>query len=448
MTRLRSKKAIVTAVVVALALTLSLGACDGGGGRSSNGGSNGGGNAGEPVPLSSGGAAPESVDEIILGYVTSFTGPLSGFTVATKWVDEMCLGVINNEWGGIEVDGSKKKIRVIYEDTESNVEAAKDIAKATVLEKKVDILVGAWTIGNTVPVSEIGEQYGVPTYILNSPAESWIAGGGPYYWAMGTLYYTEDLLTNAIGAFKKLDSNQKVGFVFDGEADNVEISTMLKPMLEEEGFTVYDPGRFAADTEDYADIIRKLQAENCDLIIANMTGSQFTAAWKQFNDNDYIPKAFNIGKAVRFQSDVEALGPGLGNGLISEAFWDRSFPFTSPLIGLSCEELAQKWEDGQGSQFPATLGYDVSLWEVLSDALKRAGTTEPEALRRAILETDVDSIYGHLKFDENQVAKAPCVAAQWHKGEKWPYEKTIVSAVTMPSIPSEQPFIMPNATQE
>ena len=105
------------------------------------------------------------------------------------------------------------------------------------------------------------------------------------------------------------------------------------------------------------------------------------------------------------------------------------------------------WEDEEGTQYPATIGYDISLWEVLNDSLVRAGTTDPELLRAAILATDIDSIFGHLSFDANQVAKVPCFTAQWHSSDKWWYEKTIVSTVTMPAIASEQPFVLPNTTR-
>jgi len=219
-------------------------------------------------------------------------------------------------------------------------------------------------------------------------------------------------------------------------------------MLEAAGYTVFDPGRFPKATTDYTDIIRKLQAANCDIVTANMIGPDFQVLWKQFHELNYIPKAFNIGKAVHFQADADALGDGLANGLMSEVLWDRSFPYTSPLLNESCDQLAQEWEDSQGTQFPATLGYDVSLWEVLYDSLTRTASLDPSDIRDAILATDIDSIYGHLKFDENQVAKVPCVTVQWHTGDKWSYEKTIVSTVTTPSIPSQQPFIIPDTTQK
>jgi len=445
---MKTKKIFVVAIAALLILALSLGACGGGEGDTGTASGGGGTASGGGASSDSGSFTPNNADEIVVGYVTAFTGPLSVFTVATHWIDDLCLNIINNDQGGIMVDGKQKKIRIIYGDSESDPTIASEVAQKLVLDDGIDILVGAWTPANSGPVSAVGERYGIPTYISNSPAESWIESGGPYYWAMGTLFYMEELQIDSIGALKKLDTNKKVGFVFDSEVDGVVISAMLKPMLEAEGFSVYDPGRFPKATSDYTDLIKKIQAEDCDIVLANMIGPDFQVIWKQFYENNYIPKAFNIGKAVHFQADADALGEGLGHGLLSEVLWDRTFPFTSPLLGVSCDEIAQQWEDENGSQFPATLGYDISLWEVLYDGLSRAGSLDPETVREAILATDMDSIYGHLTFDENQVAKVPCVTVQWHKGDKWSYEKTIVSTVTMPSIPSEQPFIMPNTTQK
>jgi len=441
--KLKGKLVAVIVLSLVMILSLSLGACSGGGGNSGTTT-----DQGTTTPPPSGDTTTAASDEIVIGYVAPFTGPLSVFTVATKWVDDKCLDIINNQNGGINIGGKNYKISVIYGDTQSDPTTATQVATKMVTDSKVNILVGAWTPDDTAPVSAVGERYQIPTYISNSPAESWINSGGPYTWAMGTMFYMKDLETDSIGALNKLDTNKKVGFVFDSEVDGETIAPMLQPMLEAAGYTVYDPGRFPKATTDYTDIINKLQANDCDIVTANMVGPDFQVLWKQFHELNYIPKAFNIGKAVHFQADADALGDGLANGLMSEVLWDRSFPYTSPLLNESCDQVAQEWEDSQGTQFPATLGYDISLWEVLSDALSRTASLDPSDIRDAILATNIDSIYGHLSFDENQVAKVPCVTVQWHTGQKWSYEKTIVSTVTMPDIPSQQPFIIPDTTQK
>lgn len=421
-----SKKIVVLALAMVMILSISLAGC---GGEDSGSSSNGGGEA----------------TSIKIGYVAPFTGPLSVFTVATKWAEEKCLAVINDEQGGIEIDGKKIPIEIIYGDSESDPTKASEVSQKLVLEDKVDILVGAWTPDTTMSVAATGEKNKIPTYISNSPADSWLSGG-PYHWSMGAMFYLEGFLSDAVNAFDKLDTNKTVGFIYDNEVDGVTMAPLIQEMFEAKGFTVVDPGRFPKGTNDYTSLINELRNGGCEVVIANMIGPDFQVLWKQMNSQGYIPKGFNIGKAVHFQADVDALGEGMANGIMSEVLWHRDFPFSSPVLGLTCEELASLWEEEQGTQYPATIGYDVTLFEILSDALTRAGTLDKETVREAILATDMDTSYGHLTFDDNQVAEVPCVTVQWLEGETWSYEKSIVASDSFPIIPAVDPVIIPNTT--
>lgn len=242
----------------------------------------------------------------------------------------------------------------------------------------------------------------------------------------------------------KLDTNKKVGYIFDSEVDGVTMSAKMNELLPGRGYEIVDPGRFPSTTTDYTNIITQLKNAGCDIIVANQTTPAFTTCWQQFFQLGYTPKVMTIGKAEHFDTDVAALGEGYGEGLMSEVLWDRSFPFTSPLLNLSCEEICAKWESEKGTQFPATIGYDVSGFEVLQDALSRCPDLEPATIRDAILATDIDSIYGHLSFDENNVAAVPCVTCQWVKGETWEYEKTIVGAGSFDVITTVDPIYIPD----
>ncbi|MCL2492936.1 MAG: ABC transporter substrate-binding protein [Clostridiales bacterium] len=438
------KRIIIAALAIIVVAGMAAGCGNSGGTTAAPGGSP----AGSAPAAGGGAAAAPSGDVIKIGYCAPFTGPLAVFTTATKWVDQKCLAVINDQNGGVTVAGKKYKIDVVYADTQSDSTVATQVAQKLVLQDKVNILVGAWTPTNSGPVSAVGERYGIPTYISNSPAESWIASGGPYHWAFGCMFYMKDLEINSIGALDKLDTNKKVGFVFDSGVDGVTISAMLKPMLEAKGYTVFDPGRFPQATTDYTDIIKKLQAQDCDIVLANMVTPDFATMWKQFHQLGYVPKAFNIGKAVHFQADAESLGGDYANGLLSEVLWDPSFPYKSNLLNETCAQVAADWENENHTQFPPTLGYDVTLWEVMNNALPRAASLQPADIRTAILATNMDGIYGHIQFDQNQVAPVPCITVQWHKGTTWPWEKTIVSSVTLPEIPAQTPFILPDTTQK
>ena len=192
-------------------------------------------------------------------------------------------------------------------------------------------------------MSAVAERNKIPCFISNSPADSWLTGG-PYEWSSGMMFYVEDLLKGYIGEMDKLDTNKKVGFLFDSEVDGVLFSEMLNEMLPERGYEIVDPGRFAVSTTDYTNIISQLKNGECDIIMGNQVTPNFTTAWQQFQQLGYVPKAMVIGKALQFANDVEALGGDTGVGIMSERHWDRSYNLESTLLDYNAEELADAYD--------------------------------------------------------------------------------------------------------
>lgn len=408
----------------------------------------------EPAGSGAGGGTKGDKSEIVIGYAGPFTGPLGEFTQAFDWDSKLCLDKINAD-GGIYIEAYDKKlpVRVVTADTESNAATATEVAKKLILEDKVDILIGAWTPENTAPVAAVAEQYGVPCICSNSPWESWTATYDPE-WAYGLMFSADDIVNGYVTSLVKIkdQTNGKVGFLFDSDVDGVTFSAKLQPLLEANGFTVYDPGRFSVDTTDFTSIIADLQANDCDIVCGNQILPNFMTAWKQFNEKNYIPKAFVLGKGLCYGTDFMALDP-LPDGIMCEIEFSKDFPYYSELLGMSCAELANFWEENQGTQFPVcSFGYDVVQWEVVNEALKNCKDLEPATIAAAIQAVDMDTIYGPVKFTEanNHVSVCPIVCGQWFPSKEWDntYDFNITGIGRYSEIPETDPYVIPNTTQD
>lgn len=427
----------IVALVLALAVCFSLAAC--GGDKPAD----------TPAPSGSAGTEVQTTDkeEIVIGYVGPFTGALSMFTADMEWLTNLAVEAINAD-GGIYISGYDKTlpVRVVFADSESDPTTASEVAQKLVLEQGVDVLTGGWTPDTTAPVSAVAEKNGIPCLLSNSPAESWAASGN-YEWSYGIMFSVVDMMEAYVDAIDKLDTNKKVGFLFDSEVDGVTFSAELQRELEERGYEVVDPGRFPMSTTDYTSIISQLKDAGCDVVAGNQILPNFTTAWQQFHQLGYVPKAMIIGKAIAYGNDVNALGNEIGDGLITEIHWDRSWPYTSTLLGLTCEELATKWETEKGVQDTGTsLGYNLALYEVLDLALSSCADLEPETIKNAIAAVDYTGIYGHLSTGGTHVFKVPLVAGQWVPSETWDYEAVIVGDGFYEDIPSVDPYVLPATT--
>jgi len=373
-------------------------------------------------------------DAILVGWVAPFTGPLAQFTQSTKFIEAKALAEMNKN-GGIYVEEYKRKlpVKIIWADSESNPTKASEAANKLVLSNKVDFLIASWTPDTINPVSAVAERHKIPALMENGPIESWMTGG-PYKWANGDLFSLENMVDTYIAAWDTVKTNKKVGFVYDNQVDGILLSKLNRQRAEARGYTIIDPGRFPAGTKDYTSIISQFKKAGVDIVVANMITPDFAVALKQFHQQGFVPKIFTIGKGLCFRSDASSLGGDLGNGLLAEDHWEPSFPFKSSLTGQTAAGLSAEW--AKTGKYPdATLGYDMSTFDVLADVLTRAKSLDREKLRKALSETDLNTMFGHIKYDRRNIAEVPLVVSQWVRGKNGAWEKHIVANGKFTKVP-------------
>jgi len=423
--------ALTLLLVGALVLTVG---CGGGGGQ--QGGQSGGGQSG-------GGQAQAGKTEILIGRVNPTTGPIAGFGKGTPFIEEKALEAINAE-GGIYIKEYDKKlpVRIIVADSESSDVKAAEAASKLILQDKVDIMIATHTPATVNPVAAASERNGIPCITLESPGEAWLEGG-PYKWAFHAHFLTSSLVEAFLDAFDTFDTNKKIGLAAGNDTDGVLMSSLMAELAPKRGYTIVDPGRFPVNTKDYTSLISKFKEEGCDIVYGNMITPDFMTMFQQFHQQGYVPKALGMSRAILFPTDVEALGD-IGEGLITEVWWGDTHPFKSSLTGQTAAELCKMYTDETGEQFHAGLGFKHANIEVVIDVLKRAQTLNKEELLKAIAETDLDTIVGHIKYNDQHFSEIPVTIGQWQKGEKWPYEIVIFSNTKIPEVPlSDKKVIFP-----
>ncbi|MCL1896260.1 MAG: ABC transporter substrate-binding protein [Clostridiales bacterium] len=441
-----SKRIMVIALALIFALTLSLGACNdsggggggGGGGETAGSGDSGGG--GEPA--AGGGGDAGSGDTIKIGYVLPLSGPMASFGVngtGVTYVANEALKAINDDRGGIEIDGQMMKVEIVWGDSESDPTKAQEVATKLVTQDGVDMLFGEWTPATTSPVSAVGERNQVPTILANGPDTSWLEGG-PFEWSFGLFFDYDKFIDEYFNGWDKMETNKKVGLVLDSNVDGIGMAEIMAQKAPARGYTIVDPGRFPEGTMDYMQVLTQIQSEGCDILVASLINPELVTVWNQCQQIDYVPKTAVLSKGMHMAFEVEALGPGKGEGLTIETQWSPQFPWICSLNGKDAQTLSDEYEAAVGSP-DLELGWDWALFEVAYDAFSRAGTKDPEAVRQALMDTDLDTIYGNITFLDNHVGHVPIVFGQWVPDEKWAYKKVILAADWTPEVTEITPPI-------
>ena len=391
---------------------------------------------------------------IKLGYVSPQTGPLAPFGEADKFIISNFLGTVK---GGLKLGADTYPVEVVVKDSQSDPNRAAAVAKDLIVEDKIDLMLVASTPETTNPVSTQCEIEQVPCISTVAPWQPYFIGrqadpaGGPPAWKPFNYTYhffwgLEDVIAVYTNMWGQIDTDKSVGGLFPNDGDGNawgDKQVGFPPVLDKLGYKLTDPGRYQNLTDDFSAQIAAFKAAKAEIITGVVIPPDFTTFWNQAQQQGFKPKVASIGKALLFPVAVEAVGSS-GNNLSSEVWWTPSHPFKSSLTGASAAEVAAAYTKSTGKQWTQPIGFAHALFEIAVDALKRSGdASDPDANVKAIAETKLDTIVGHIAWDganlppfaAKNIAKTPLVGGQWRIKDGNKYDLVIVDNKTFPAIP-------------
>ncbi|MBW2063511.1 MAG: ABC transporter substrate-binding protein [Deltaproteobacteria bacterium] len=384
-------------------------------------------------------------DYILIGFPTPVTGPLAPFGETSVWASKRACEEINRG-GGIYIGeiGKRLPVKVKLLDTESDPNKAAELASRLIMKDKVDLMVVLHTPVTVNPVSAICERFKVPCIASDDPVETWLSGG-PYHWTFNFFWTVPQSVNVHIGIEDMVadKTNKIIGFLWPNDPDGVVASQVWPRFYKERGYKVVDTGRYPSGMQDFSSVINTLKKENAEILDGVPTPPDWATFWRQCHQQGYVPKIATIAKAILFPSAVSAIGGDLPHGLTTDVWWTPMHPFKSSLTGYSCRELAEAWTRDTKQQWTQPLGYDYAVFEVAADVLKRAGSLDKAKIREALAQTDIDTMVGHVKFNERNFSPTPLVGGQWVKGKRWPWELQIIYNRDFPEIPVTGEIIFP-----
>lgn len=383
---------------------------------------------------------------IKIGYVSPQSGPLSAFSEADAYMIAQFERTAAAQ--GLNIS-------VIVKDSQSNPNRAAEVARELIVRDEVNLICVASTPETTNPVCTIAEAEEIPVISSVAPWQPWFIGqqGNPndpstwqefdyvhhFFWGL------EDIVGVFLNMSKSIENNKNIGVLLPNDGDgNAWASEMgLPPAAAAEGFNLIDPGRYQNLTDDFSAQINAFKNGNAEIFMGVPIPPDFTTFWTQAKQQGFTPKLASVAKALLFPESVEVLGD-LGHNLACEVYWTPEFPFSSSLTGESNADLAAGFEAAEGRQWTQPVGFTHALFEVASDAIKRAADpTNGDDLAEAVASTNLDTVVGNLNwgkdnvppFARKNVAKTPLVGGQWRRRDDGGFDLVIVENSNAPDIP-------------
>ena len=384
--------------------------------------------------------------KIRLGYVSPQSGPLAAFSDADQFIIN---GFLQSEGGA--------NFEVIVKDSQSNPNRAAEVAKELIIDDEIDMMLVASTPETTNPVATTCESEEIPVISTVAPWQPYFIGqqgnpGDPGSWrpfdfSFHFFWGLEDVISTFTSMWNQLDTNKSVGAIFPNDGDGNawgDPNVGFPPVLDAQGFTLTDTGRYQNLTDDFSAQINAFKAANCEIVTGVPIPPDFTTFWTQAKQQGFNPKAASIGKAILFPQAVEALGDQ-GHNLSSEVWWSPSHPFASSLTGVSAADLAAGYTAATGKQWTQPIGFVHALFEMAADVMGRVeDSRDPDEVTSAIAATQLSSMVGRIVFDgaglppfaAANVAKTPLVGGQWRLKDGGGYDLVIVDNSDHPNIPT------------
>ena len=382
----------------------------------------------------------EIPSSVKIGIVNPTTGALAGFGEGTPWTENLIVDYVNNELGGIYFEDydATLPIEIVVYDSQSTSTNASQMAQKLAEEDRVDILLAHHTPETVNPVCAVAERYGIPCISMDEPIDVWL-NEGPYEWTYHAHWIMSDLYDLYLSMWEEAGfpagSGAKVGFLFPSDADGNMFRAYFNEHLPEDGYTVVDPGQFPAGTTDYTDIVNRFAQEGVNIVVGANSTPDYGSFWLQAQQLGFTPDIVTMAKACLLKADAESIGAELVDGTCYEVWWSVDRTYTSALTGADPQSLAALYEADTGRPITPPMAVKYASMELAVAALQNAGSLDPEAIRDSLASLDLDTVMGHIKYNEDRYSVIALTGGQWQLQEDGDLVQAIIDNDLYPDVP-------------
>lgn len=365
------------------------------------------------------GSAVAADDTIELGAAVSLTGKYSTNGKFTKNGYDLAVQRVN-EMGGVKVGDKTYKLAVIYYDDESTPARGAQLVERLISQDNVKFMLGPYSSGLTKAMAPVTEKYQIPMVEANGASVSLFNKGYKYLFA--TLSTTEYYLSSAIDLLHeqakqagKNPSQVRVAMAFENDPFSQDIRTGVLEQIKQYGMKVVVDDKLPPDLNDMTATLTKVKALRPDALL--VSGHAKGAALVVRQTEDMNVRRPMMATTHCDSAKIAETMPKASEGFLCASQWDRSLNYKDHWFGTA-EEYAQLYEKTYGEAPPYQAAESSAAVLVYADALARAGSLDPKVVRDAIAETEMETFYGNIKFDQTgkNIAK-PMVLYQVQNGQ-------------------------------
>ncbi|MBV6304527.1 amino acid ABC transporter substrate-binding protein [Candidimonas humi] len=330
---------------------------------------------------------------IKIGAAVSDTGKFAIEGLSTKrgyemWADEV------NARGGIDVGGTKRKVQIIYYDDQSEPETAIKLIQRLVSQDKVDFLFGPYSSGLTIATSAIAAKYKKIMFAGAAAANSVFNHKNKYVFS--PLSLTSSYTTSGLEALKA-KGVKTIAVMHSDDAPMTDIKNATVKQAEAMGMKVLSVQTVPADATDITGAMRQIQEKHPDAFVEAGTTLMGMLATRTMRNIGWAPTYVLMIQAPTEVTFVKELGAATAQGIMAPTQWVPTDNLKDKYFGTA-RDYFNAYVKKYGSN-PSYLPAGASAAGLsLQLAIEKAGSTDTEKVRQALLDMKVNTFYGPISY--------------------------------------------------
>lgn len=343
------------------------------------------------------GCAKQS-DKILIGEYGPFQGPIADFGKTTHQGIALAVEEINAAGGLLG-----KQVELRSEDDRGDASEARTAVEKLITRDGVAAVIGEVASTNTLTAAPVAQTNRVP---LITPASTnpKVTEIGDYIFRV---CFTDDFQGAVCAAFASDQLKVKRAAIFrDVRSDYSKgLSDAFKRTFKERGGVIVAESTYSQNDPEFKSQLTSIKSKNPEVI--------FVPGY--YTDVSLIAaQARQLGIRAPLLGgdgwDSPSLVPSAGGALEGSYFSNHFTPVQkNPAVVKFVKSFRKKFNTDPNAL--AALGYDAA-W-ILAEAIKKADSTEPDAIRAALAETaDYPGVTGRITMDSKRNASKPAVVVQ------------------------------------
>lgn len=348
-------------------------------------------------------------ETIKIGANLELSGGVASYGQSIEEGLKLAIEEINKEG----IDG--KKLELVTFDNKSDAAEATNGAIKLISQDKVSAIVGAATSTNTLAQVEIAQKNKTPLITPTGTNSTITSKDGVLNDFVFRTCFIDPFQGTVAANFASKDLKVKnAAIIIDSSSDYSKgLAASFQESFEgNDGKVVAEEAYVAKDT-DFNAILTNIKAKNPEFIFLPGFYEEVGLIIKQARALGItVPIMGGDGWDSPTLVDIAGADP-LNNTFITNHY---SSGDSDPKVQDFVKAFEGKY-DGKSPDAFAALGYDTAYY--LADAIKRAGSGDPEKIKKALEETDgLALVSGNLKLDKNHDPIKAAVILEYKGGKQ------------------------------